>query len=106
MSLDRAVLSNYEGSFAINRNHPEARIQTAWSVLEATVSIDEGGMLWLDLDTQPRLEIRPYSETEFFVPGFKTRGRFILDPLSGKAKRMIIIFAGVSELTLHRQAEE
>jgi len=103
VSLERAVFSNYEGSFAIDRNHPEARIQTARSVLEAKVSIDEEGTLWLDLDTQPRLEIRPYSETEFFIPGFNVRGRFILDPLSGKAKRMIMIFAGVSELTLHRQ---
>jgi hypothetical protein len=92
--VDNAVLKSYEGTYAAQRVKEAADGSADSDIWTGVVSVDAEGKVWIDYDDQPRLEIRPYSETEFFMPGFIGRLRFKTDAASGTVNRMINTFDG------------
>jgi hypothetical protein len=88
VQLDRAILARYEGTFArqlLTKPTEESSETDSWS---AIIRVDAEGTVWFDPDNQPKLEIVPYSETEFYTPGFAVRFTFIVDPATGTVDRI------------------
>jgi hypothetical protein len=92
--VDNAILKSYEGTYAAQRVKEAADGSADSDIWTGVVSVDAEGKVWIDYDDQPRLEIRPYSETEFFMPGFVGSMRFETDAASGTVNRMINTFDG------------
>jgi len=74
-AIDFRVLTDYAGTY---KNKAGAE----WKV---TV---EGSRIFLNLANEPRIEIFPEAETEFFTKGYKSGVTFVRDA-SGKAIRMV-----------------
>ncbi len=77
IELDRDILERYEGTYAWARPSADPTTESDANYWVGVISIDEDGVLWLDLDDQPALVLTPYAETEFFMPGFV--GHFVFD---------------------------
>ena len=94
VAVDMEALKPYEGIYAAERvkNAKDGGADT--DIWTAKVSIDDQGKVWIDYDDQPILEIRPYSETEFFIPGFASTLRFEKNDESGIVDRMMNIGDG------------
>lgn len=95
-------LKRYEGTFAAQRVKDAKDGEADTDIWTAVISVDDKGKVWIDYDNQPRLEIRPYSDTEFFIPGFATTLRFEVDAETGNVDRMINTGDGF-ELEFYRQ---
>lgn len=66
------------------------------------IYVDDEGQLWIDFDNQPRLKMVPFSETEFFLPGFIHLFRFETQDGSNTYNRIMLDRDGV-ELVFERQ---
>lgn len=89
VALEANVLKRYEGTYAAQRIKEAVDGGADSDIWTAVISVDHDGKVWVDYDDQPRLEIRPYSETELFLPGFVGTLRFVIDADSAMANRMI-----------------
>jgi len=89
VAVDVNALKRYEGTYAAERIKEAKDGGADTDIWTAQVSVDDQSKVWLDFDDQPKLEIRPYSETEFFVPGFAARLRFEVEASSGTVDRMM-----------------
>jgi TolB-like protein/Tfp pilus assembly protein PilF len=94
VAVDINTLKRYEGTFAAQRIKDAKDGGADTDIWTAVISVDGDGKVWIDYDNQPRLEIRPYSETEFFMPGFHSSLRFEVDSETGAVDRMINIGDG------------
>ena len=88
VQLDRAVLERYEGTYAHDRLSRANENQSEADIWTCVISVDEDGRAWIDFDNQPILEMVPYSETEFYTPGFLGSHTFFVNPDTGIADRM------------------
>jgi len=102
IELEREALEPFEGVYSAQRvtNVQDGGADT--DIWTCRISVDEEGSIWIDFDNQPRLRIIPYSETEFFLPGFIQRLRFEEDTGSDSYSRFDFI-GDASELEFIRQ---
>ena len=77
IELPRSVLARYEGTYAYKRPSATATNESEADYWVGVVSVDDDGVVWLDLNDQPRLMLAPSAENEFFMPGFI--GRFVFE---------------------------
>ncbi len=102
IKLERSVLERYVGVY-IGEIRSNAAGGTSdvdnWTI---RMFVDEEGTLWSDYDDQPDLIILPYTEVDFFTPGFMSRRRFVIDPETGMASAFIANFDG-RDIVFERQ---
>ncbi len=87
VTLPRALLESYQGTYAWLRPGTSGDMEADYWV--AQISVDEDDTVWLDLDDQPRLEMVAYAEQNFFVPGFIQRFEFVFEAEASEASKMI-----------------
>jgi TolB-like protein/Tfp pilus assembly protein PilF len=87
IEVDRSILERYEGTYAARIVSQAEDGEADSDIWTAVISVAEDGMVYMDLDNQPQLEIRPYSETEFFMPGFEGRMEFKVNAETGIVDR-------------------
>ena len=102
IELEHAMLERFEGIFAAQRvtNAQDGGADT--DIWTCRISVDEQDRVWIDFDNQPALQIVPYSNTEFYLPGFIQKLRFEEDSGTGTFNRIQWIGDG-SELEFIRQ---
>ena len=101
IELDRAILERYTGVYEARMVEGQEN-QAATDVWTGRVEIDDQGQVWIDWDNQSAKKIVPYSENEFYFPGFIQRLRFESSEDGAPADRMIMIGDG-TELIFERR---
>jgi hypothetical protein len=94
VKLDRSLLERYVGVYkgeTISNAEGGTSDVDSWTI---GIYIDEEGTVWSDYDNQPDLVISPYTEFDFFTPGFMSRRQFVLDPDTGMASEFIMNWDG------------
>jgi TolB-like protein/Tfp pilus assembly protein PilF len=89
VQLDRATLERYVGTYVgrvQSNDSGEASDFHTWII---RIYLDEAGEVWQDYPNQPDKFMKPFSETEFYIPGFMGRRTFVVDPATGRASKFI-----------------
>jgi len=95
IQLERSVLERIEGSYAYHRPRGEQDGVQEFDIWNGVIYIDEDGKVIIDMDRRPRLEIMPYAETEFFMPGYDAILKFEINPETGESDRFSWLFQGL-----------
>jgi TolB-like protein/Tfp pilus assembly protein PilF len=94
IELPRDVLARYEGSYSHDRMGDLEGERAETDIWGADIYVDDDGVIWVDYDDQPRLEIRAISESEFDLIGFDTVLIFEPDPDTGAVDHFIHLVDG------------
>ena len=97
IELPNDVLARYEGRFAYDLPGAADGERTESDSWVADIYADSDGTMWIDFNDQPRLEIWPYSETEFQMKGYDSKIRFIVDPETGESTEFVNLADGTEQ---------
>jgi len=101
IELPRDVLASYEGAYSHDRLGDLEGERAESDIWSADIYVDDEGLIWIDFDDQPKLEIRAVTETEFDQIGFDSDVVFLPDPETGLVDSFIITQDG-REHIFHR----
>ncbi|MDH3440364.1 MAG: hypothetical protein OEM63_06415, partial [Gammaproteobacteria bacterium] len=90
IELSREVLARYEGTYSYDRLGDLEGERAETDIWGADIYVDDAGLIWIDYDNQPKLEIRAVTETEFDLPGFHGGFIFQPDPETGTVNSFIM----------------
>jgi TolB-like protein/Tfp pilus assembly protein PilF len=89
VELTGAQLKRYEGTYLALGVRDAADGKTESDIWTTKIEVDQDNRAWIHLENQAPLELKPYSETEFFIPGRLSKYRFEVNPINGSVERLV-----------------
>lgn len=87
--LEADALKRFEGTYSARLVREAGDGEADTDISTVRIQVDDENRVWLHQENQAPQQIKPYAETEFFIPGFIHRFRFELSPINGSVERLV-----------------